>query len=81
MFVWTICCWEHVGCLVLLFGYENVAVVGRTMARFDTLAQPSFSRLSKTGRDSPMPFARAVAQACYLRFERENASLRRGDLA
>jgi len=24
VFVWTVCCCEHVGCLVWWFGYENV---------------------------------------------------------
>jgi len=38
-------------------------------------------RASLTGKGSPRPSARAVAQADHLCFERENASLRRGDLA
>ncbi|QCD86162.1 hypothetical protein DEO72_LG3g683 [Vigna unguiculata] len=37
-------------CLVLLFGYEKVAVARRTVARSDTLAQASLSRLSATCR-------------------------------
>ncbi|QCD84055.1 hypothetical protein DEO72_LG2g4405 [Vigna unguiculata] len=54
---------------------------GRTAARSDTLAQVSLSRLSEIDRDSPRPFAQVVAQAVYHRFEREDASLRREDLA
>jgi len=38
---------------VLLFGYENVAIVGRTMARSDTLAQASLSRIGETCRSRP----------------------------
>ena len=53
----------------------------RTVARTDNLAQASLSRLSETGRESPRSFARVVAQVTNLCFERENVSLRRGDLA
>jgi len=53
----------------------------RIGTRTDNLAQESLSRLSETGRDSPRPFARAIAQVGHLRFERENALLKRGDLA
>ena len=34
-------------CLVLLFGYENIAIVRRTVTRSDTLAQ---ARLVETGQ-------------------------------
>jgi len=47
----------------------------RTGTRTDNLAQASEARLSKTGRGSPKPSARAVAQAGGPCFERENASL------
>ncbi|QCD96248.1 hypothetical protein DEO72_LG6g950 [Vigna unguiculata] len=53
----------------------------RTVVRTDNLAQAILSRLSEIGRDSPKSLARVVAQATDLRFERENVSLRRGDLA
>jgi len=49
--------------------------------RTDNLAQASQARLSETSRGSPRPSARAVAQASGHCFERENASLRRGELA
>ena len=61
---------------------EYVNFLGFEVGRVsDTLAQASLSRISETDRDSSRPFARAVAQAGYHRFEREDASLRRGDLA
>ena len=50
------------------------------MVRIDNLAQASLSRLGETGRGSPRSFARVVAQATNLCFERENVPLKRGDL-
>jgi len=41
----------------------------------------SVSRLGETNRGSPRSFARVVAQATNLRFERGIVSLKRGGLA
>jgi len=41
-------------CFVLSFGYENVAIVGRAVARSDTLAQASMSCLGETCRSRPV---------------------------
>jgi len=43
-------CDEYVKCLVLLFGYEHVTVVGRTVARSVTLAQARLTRPGETCR-------------------------------
>ena len=53
----------------------------RSGARTGNLAQASQARLSEAGRGSPRPSARVVAQAGGSGFERENASLKRGELA
>ncbi|QCD89249.1 hypothetical protein DEO72_LG4g192 [Vigna unguiculata] len=49
--------------------------------RTDNLAQASQARLSETGRGSPRPSTRTVAQTGHPCFERVDASLRRGELA
>jgi len=64
-----------------LLGFENASVAGEIKARTGNLAQASQTRLSESGGGSPKPSARAFAQAGGSGFERETASLRRGELA
>jgi len=81
VFAWIVRCYECVGYLVWLGGCENVTAARRTGARTDNLAQASQARLTETGKGLPKPFARDVAQVGGLCFEREIASLKRGELA
>jgi len=63
-----------------LLGFENTSVAVETRARTGNLARASQTRLSESGGGSPRPSARVVAQASGHGFERETASLRRGEL-
>jgi len=69
-----------VECLVLLFGYENVAVGWRIVARYDTLAQASLSRLGETCRNRLGSYSSSHSSV-ELSFERGDISLKREGLA
>ena len=64
-----------------MLGFENAFAASEIRARTGNLAQASQTRLRESGGGLPRPFARAVAQAGGLGFERETALLRRGELA
>jgi len=51
MFVWLMCYYKCLDGFVLLFGYEGMAIAGRTMARPKFFAQATLSRLGETCRN------------------------------
>ena len=53
LFVWLVCYYERMECLVVLFGCVCMVDTGRTVASTDTLAQASMSGLGEHSRNKP----------------------------